>query len=683
MQRSDKQTKNWTHGILLLALLALTVSAGMNIYNAAGHGVFLGHFDKIWGAIFIAYLLFSVLFFLLLVVIARWPRRMVAAFWPVLRFRECWWVRWPLSVLIAFGPAWILLYTPYGFDLSQFAIRLYLFVVAIIFGALLLTSGKQRAILPSGVLQSIVVVGTVFLFAKYFVPVTDFPLSLTWSEGNRMWDYSVLFGRDLYIYPADKPLEAYIDKGRQSLWGLPFLFPGVTISQVRLWSALVFTVPYAILGWVLFRFPKAKSRAWVLAGLWGMLFLNQGPIYTPLVLAAILVALSRRWPLWIGLPMIFAAGYYAQMSRLTWMLAPAIWAVMMAINDTTLSLSKGELSSWGRVAAYGFAGFLGGFGVSGWRRLQSYLQHASKHVVPTGASTPDAVAVGTQNVAPSLQITDQVLLWSRLWPNPTYREGILLGLILAVGPLVVFLLFLLLTHRWSLNRWQKWGLGLPLLAFLSVGIVISVKIGGGSNLHNLDMFLIALLFVAAFAWTDGGLRVITQIDSASLWLQVVILLLVTIPSFYPMIDASPLKLPPEDRVVLTLQIIQNESDRAVAAGGEVLFMDQRQLLTFGFITGVPLVAEYEKKLVMDKAMSGDVEYFSDFYRDLETQRFALIITEPQNVHYATSDDDWAEENDVWIEWVTKPLLCYYEPVYTIRKTGVWILSPREHPCITP
>ena len=77
-------------------------------------------------------------------------------------------------------------------------------------------------------------------------------------------------------------------------------------------------------------------------------------------------------------------------------------------------------------------------------------------------------------------------------------------------------------------------------------------------------------------------------------------------------DAEPLKLPPNENVELTLEYIQEESNLAVSQGQEILFMDQRQLLTFGFVENVPLVADYEKKLVMDKAMSGDIEYFNKF-----------------------------------------------------------------------
>ena len=687
MSKTDKPFPKWLHSLLSGALLVLVIWAGVDIYQIAGHGAFLGHFDKIWGAIFIGYLIFSTAFLIGLMAALWLPEKTITLIRPVLKIRNYGWLRWPLAVLTVTWPAYILLYTSYGFDFSPFGIRLYFFVAAVILGGLLLTTDSQKICSGLGILQSIILFGAVFLMAKSFVTVTNFPLSLTWSEGNRMWDYSVLWGRDLYIYPVDKPLEAYIDQGRQSLWGLPFLISGITIAQVRLWSALVFTVPYALFGWILFHTPEIKSRGWVLAGLWVMLFLNQGPIYTPLVLAAILVALPRRWPLLIALPLIFVAGYYAQLSRLTWMFAPGIWAAMMAINDHPLEFSRAKLKSWGIVAAHGLAGFLGGFGISGWKRLQSYFGNISTNVTAANLPDPNAAAPAMSAAPPTggaVAVTDQALLWARLWPNPTYREGVLLGLLLAIGPLLIFLLYLVITKLWKLNNWQKLGLALPLLAFMAVGIVISVKIGGGSNLHNLDMLLVALVFVAAFGWERGGYETIIHIESVPHWLQGVILLLVAIPAFYPVIDAYPLELPPVAPVEWTLEAIQSESDQAVAAGGEVLFMDQRQLLTFGFIKNVPLVAEYEKKIVMDKAMSGDAEYFADFYRDLANQRFALIITEPQNIRYATADDDWSQENDVWVEWVTKALLCYYEPRHEIKKTAVWILVPRAEPaCVFP
>jgi len=65
------------------------------------------------------------------------------------------------------------------------------------------------------------------------------------------------------------------------------------------------------------------------------------------------------------------------------------------------------------------------------------------------------------------------------------------------------------------------------------------------------------------------------------------------------------------------------------------------------------------------------------WEDLSEHRFGLIVTDPQRIRYAEDDEAWGEENDAWVQWVTEPLLCYYQPKYTIKKTHVWLLTPRE------
>jgi hypothetical protein len=88
---------------------------------------------------------------------------------------------------------------------------------------------------------------------------------------------------------------------------------------------------------------------------------------------------------------------------------------------------------------------------------------------------------------------------------------------------------------------------------------------------------------------------------------------------------------------------------------------------------------------MDRAMSSNSEYFETFYKDLDNHRFGLIITDPQRIRFSEDDEQWGVENDVWVNWVTKPLLCHYEPAYTIKATGVWLMTPRINSaeCIFP
>jgi hypothetical protein len=673
-----------TQLFLLLIFAILVLMAGLAIFDLIGHEIFFGEAHIFWKTLFVFYVLSSIALIGGMVTSFWLSNKFLSAVQPVLDLRARFsWLNKILAFLLVAWPAWVLLYSRFNVVLDVFSIKLYFFVVAVAAGGFFLTNHQQKILNWQGLLKSIILFGAVFLMALMFVPVTGYPLSLTWSDGNRIWDYSVLFGRDLYNYPPDEPLKAYIDLGRQSLWGLPFLLPNVTLLQVRMWSALVFTIPYATLGWILFFIPKQKRSGWIFLGLWVMLFLHQGPIYTPLVLAAILVALARRWPLWIGLILTVVAGYYAQMSRFTWMFAPAIWATMMALYDHPLSFSRQKIKNWLIVASYALAGLIGGFGISGWRNFQDYLAKISGNVISSAIenapTVTEQVTVAGSTSGFSSLITDQALLWSRLWPSATYTEGVILGLLLAAGPLAIYLLYLAFSKRWSLNFLQKLGLFLPMLVFLLVGIVISVKIGGGSNLHNLDMFLVGLVFVAAFAWDPVGLKIIQNLHHQSIWLRVLVFLLAAIPAFYPVITAEP-RLPLDwEKAAYSIQKIQKESNRVIANGGEVLLMDQRQLLTFGYLENVPLVADYEKKKVMDKAMSGDVGYFTVFYEDISAQRFDMIVSEPLNANFAHREKEWAQENDIWVEWVGKPLLCYYQPKTQIEKTSIWILTPRSEP----
>ncbi len=108
-------------------------------------------------------------------------------------------------------------------------------------------------------------------------------------------------------------------------------------------------------------------------------------------------------------------------------------------------------------------------------------------------------------------------------------------------------------------------------------------------------------------------------------------------------------------------------------------MDQRQLLTFGYVKDLPLVADYEKKLVMDQALSGNQIYFDAFYADLQKHRFSMIVSEPLRKSMADEEiRNFAEENNSWVYWVSRPLLKYYKPKVTYDEVGVQLLVPREN-----
>jgi hypothetical protein len=606
-------------------------------------------------------------------------------------------VRWVLAILILIIPVWLLQYTFYGAVLYRPYLRILLWGLSTVFLGSLFTRGTRELLAWRSLLTSLVLTSGIFNFIVPLAGVTGYPFSLGWSEGNRLWDYSVLFGAYLYDYPADQPIPVLLDIGRQFMGGLPFLLPGVTIWQARLWVALTNVIPYLILGWIAFRSPKRYLLHWVVAGIWAFTFVRQGPIHPPLLLSAIIVALAWGQSLWIAIPLIIASSYFAEVSRYTWLFAPGMWAGMLELSGTVWQNQSLVRRAWTRAISVGLAGLLGGY------FIPRFVPSAIDWITSFGAQ-PDSEIVaslgnGVTVSSVSAEASSQPLLWYRLFPNATLEYGILLSLLLAVAPLGIILIYLLATRRWQLSIWQKLAIILPLLAFLVVGLIISVKIGGGGNLHNLDMFIIGLLFATALAWRNGGREWIEQAATSPIWVRIMVMLLIITPGLQPLLSLKPISisenmaavsiltdipsdgslpetLPSEQDTLQALNRIRTEVEIA-ATNGAILFMDQRQLLTFGYIKGIPLIPEYDKKVLINQAMSEDAQYFQSFYRDLASQRFALIISNPLHMRIQTATDDFSEENNAWVKWVSGPVLCYYEPLVTLKKVTVQLLVPRE------
>ncbi len=572
------------------------------------------------------------------------------------------WARWALLGMLAIGGGLF-----FRFEESQMFDGVYARISLMVFflgGASWLATEEEDCNWSwKGMLVGSVLFASIFMYAVRLQKVSNHPFSLFWSEGNRIWDYSIPFGRRLYNYPVGEEIFSLTDIGRRSLWGIPFLLPGVQIWMVRFWDVLMFTVPYVLLGGAIFSSERKNNRLlFLLLGLWTMLFLNQGPIYSPLVLAALLVVLGRKTPFGLNLVLVMIASYYARTSRYTWMFAPGVWAAMLAFLDQDWDLSRNWIKNWLQPILLGIAGIFGGY----------VLPELVIQLTGKGRSQADLFTVeGMQQTTGR-----QPLLWNRLLPNATYAPGILLGLFLAISPLLVFILYLIIIKKWKLRVWQKLaGVGF-VLAFLGVGVVISVKIGGGSNLHNLDMLLIGLMLLGGLAWKNGGRNLLLEKETSGVWMKFVLLALVLLPAAKVIREPGYYHLPPKAIVEDALK----DTQLAVAAArkeGDVLFMDQRQLLTFGYVGNVPLIVEYEKKKLMDEAMAGSEAYFDAYYRDLADHRFPLIVSEPLRAEFQGGTFDFGNENDAWVKWVSIPMLCYYEPLATYHEVGLELLVPRE------
>lgn len=559
------------------------------------------------------------------------------------------WLNWVIAIGFALVPALLSLHTSLGNIITGSYTRL---LILLIYGALVaacITKDQSHLITSLNMVFSILFVASLYICAFQLATVVNYPFSLSWSEGNRLYDYSVHLGSDRYIY-SDKLTVPAGSLGRQLLWGILFIIPNTPIWLHRFWNVILATIPFLILGYLLAcRSSFIRLAKWSFT-LWVFLFLMQGPIYTPLILSAILVVgFVQTGKMLPSLLATAIASFYASFSRWTWLLAPPTWSILILLDDFTLNEEenfKGIISRLLPISAVAVVGVAGGL-------------------------LADPRLFSVQKLAKSTTFS-QPLLWYRLLPNATYQEGILLGLFIATAPLIALLVWLILSHRWNLNWLQRLAYFCAPLGFLVIGLVASVKIGGGNNLHNLDMFLLTLVLLSGLAIRKPPSLIS---DNWPFWSQALIVILILIPAWSSIRSGYPLQFPSQYEVNKAMSIIETRVTEA-RSKGEVLFIDERQLLTFGYIKNIPLVPEYEKKYLMDQAMANNSNYFEGFYQDLKDHRFSLIISDPIFIHEKGKDYTFGEENNAWVKWVARPLLCYYQPLRTLPAVKIQLLIPQ-------
>jgi len=576
------------------------------------------------------------------------------------------WIRWIVAAALCFIPPYLLLFSPFAFEPIGLFLKFFILLTPALFVSLIVDTPLLLRTWYHKLIYSIIMVAVVFFAGSYLTGVSSYPFSIGWSEGNRLWDYSVRFGSDRYLVPEGEEIFAFISPGRELLMGLPYLIPNISILGVRLLVSMTQMLAPFVLGAVLIFGNKTLKNGWkdgLLFSGWAYLFLLQGPIQARLIMSAIIMVLGvRSRNLLVAVILIIFAGYYANISRWSWLYAPGLWAGLLALlQENAPSLRRADWGKLKRPISLGLAGYFGG------QILGMLIPITNNTVVDSGASSLFGSFANQTAFS-------QAFLWDRLLPNPTFSPGILFALMLAVIPSAIWLLLSWKYTGWRLNRLQILGAAFPVAAFLAVGLIASTKIGGGADLHNMDMFLIAILLLVSTAWPKT-LVFLREAGKPVLPRMVGYMVLVA-PIFMIIGSTGPLILPPEENEAATLRAIQDEV--AIAKeNGEVLFIDQRQLLTFGYIQGVTLVSDYEKKLLIDKAMANQTAYFESFYEDLENHRFSLIISEPLFLAKGDPDKPFPEENDVWVEWVSEYLLKYYRVLLDFKAVGIQLLVPRE------
>lgn len=503
---------------------------------------------------------------------------------------------------------------------------------------------------------SILALASVYLAATFFSQVTDYPFSLEWSEISRYYQASFYFSQQVYGVQLPLPVT---HPSRYLLQSLSFLIPDSSLLVHRLWQALLWVGMPLLTAWILTRRIHFRSHwlRWLFI-LWIFLFLMQGAVFYHLLPAVflVLVGFDKERP-WRSFLFVAIASVWAGISRINWVPLSGALAALLYLLETRLPRRRGVLS---------------------WQYLwQPALYTLGGSLIALGAY---ALYIANSGVADTSQFGSSFtseLLWGRLWPNNTFVLGILPGILLVSAPIFILLWLRLRQKGASIGLWRGVGIAALLALFFFGGLVVSVKIGGGTNLHNLDAYMV-LLLVLGVAFAFGAyVPAASKPVSAFKISPALLTALLLMPVLFAVLSGEPRSIPDlqtSTQVLAQIQVLANE---AMAQGGEVLFISQRHLLTFHLIRNVPLVHEYEKLFLMEMAISHNDPYLTLFAHDIDTQRFALIVTDPlYNNIIDVSEDTLAPENNAWVRNVGRPILCAYEPALTFSDPAIQLLTPR-------
>ncbi|KAA3646296.1 MAG: hypothetical protein DWQ07_08740 [Chloroflexi bacterium] len=521
-----------------------------------------------------------------------------------------------------------------------------------------------------------VVVGFAYYLSGFIGAVNSYPLALGWSETSRYYFGSTYLSELIYGIKTPLPLR---DPSRYLMQAVPFLIPNLPLWTHRLWQVLLDAGLTVLASYLLVRRLAVKRRSvFAIVVLWTSLFIFQGPVFKQMVLILVFMFWGfdsqrlRRSTILVVLVSIWAG-----ITRLNWipmpaMLAAAMYLLEQPMNDTGL---------WRYVAPIAIWGLLGG---------------AVGYAVQTGYQLLSGNDLGAFNsnftadllwyrLLPNLTYTRD-LWWRLLFPNSPNGPGILISLAFATLPVLVFII-------WAIARqWHNWafirllGLGTMTLLLFVGGLAVSVKIGGGTNLHNVDAFIVFVLLIGSYIYF-GKFRPDTSLEAQDLQFQphwALSTWIILAPVLYALSQGGAFERPNYLAADETIEALTEYMELAEAEGKEVLFISQRHLVTFNTLGEVPLVHDYEKLYLMEMVMANYQPYLEVLYDDLREQRYAAIITDPLFERIKDPlKESGAEENNLYIKRVTRPMLCYYERDATFSETIVQVLVPLNEPDCQP
>ena len=614
-----------------------------------------------WIALFVLFSIFT-LFILSLLVISFTKRRdrLVDSIESLILKHHGY--PWLGGLLLLTGLAGFAIFTAAPYFVGVFgrepAVRVllfFLFSLTGVFGIRLLRKDLtwMTALLVMVLLQSVIQ-----LFLVHLPMVTAYPFAMGWSETSRFYFPSLFLAEQVYEQDYPWPI---LHPTLHILLAPPYLVDAPLWFH-RFWQVALRLMLVGLIVPPLLRRLSLQGRAmrWFV-GIWMFLFLSMGPVYFHLAVPVIIVLWgfspgnARRT--WIA---VLLASLWCGWSRVNWYPVPGMLAAVLYLLEQPVD----GRSVW----KYLSKPFL-------WFTIGTLAAFLSQRVYISLSGIEQGEFFYTS-------LTSD-LLWYRLLPNETYSPGILPGALLASLPMWLAMVLVLRSN--PIRSWNPIRLALivgALFVLLVGGLLVSLKIGGGADLHNLDAYFVLLLIVfsylvfARYSLENGSFPKLVPLH----WLLALVIVL--LPAWSWLGSNVLFKSYDTKTTGAVLQALQDKVDEVNASGGEILFITQRHLISMHMLDGVTLVPEYEREDLMEMAMGNNTAYLDRFRKDMADQRFDLIVVDPLRFNVFSRNRSFSDENNVWVRRVMKSILCHYreESIFPADEIALYVPQEGDRQC---
>ena len=533
-------------------------------------------------------------------------------------------------------------------------VRFLIFLGFSLLGMYGLKATKQNSLWLTSLLMVVIFQTFAHLLVSQLSSVTSYPFALGWSETSRYYYPSLFLSEKIFGTHLPWPI---LHPSLHLLLVPPYLFDA-PLRFHRFWQVLL---RFALLGLTarsLLLRTSVKGRVFRrLLWLWMVLYLFQVPVYFHLTVPLILIlsgySLKHDRRTWFVLVL---ASLWSGLSRINWYPMPGILVSVLYLLEVPYQ-GKKFLRYLLKPALWMIAGFAVAFAA----------QRA--YIAVSGIPAPEFFYTSLTSS----------LLWYRLFPNASYSIGVLPASLMASLPMLIAIFFALRQRRVDFHPLRLGLITAALLVLFTGGLVVSMKIGGGVDIHNLDAYFSLLLIIAAYVVfrkyaPDTG----ENISRFSIPWGVAVLLIAA-PAFFLLGANGGFGAYDRTRTQAALDELQTRVDEANEQDSEILFVTQRHLASMHMLTSVEMIPEYEREELMEMAMGENQEYLQIFRTDMENQRFSAIVVDPLSYRLLGKNYAFGEENNAWVRHVMRPILCNYQEDVAFPADQIAIYIPQEGP----